>query len=118
MRICQWSTQEALGFRKVGVKPSCRSHEHLLPREAEARVVSGMVEWVGQKRRAVAPTRKATDRGYDNARITRPLTPRALELGSCKCCGAGSFQVICHRCRLDGISDRVGNSSQTVPGSV
>jgi hypothetical protein len=107
MRVCQWSTQEALRFRRIGVKPSCGSHSHLLSRDAEALIALGMAEWVGRKQRAVTPTPRSTDRGYDNAPRMRPPTKTLpSELGVCKVCGAGSFLRVCNRCQLDGIDDR------------
>jgi hypothetical protein len=68
--------------------------------DAEALVASGRAEWVGGKHKAVTPTPRATDRGYDAASGHR-LTTFPAKLGICKCCGAGSFKRVCNRCQLD-----------------
>jgi hypothetical protein len=100
MRVCRWSAQEGSRFRRVGAKPSCRSHEHLLLRDAEA-LASGRAEWVGGKHRAVTPTLRATDRGYDQAEsVHLPLRSHA-KIGVCRCCGTGTYERECNRCKLD-----------------
>jgi hypothetical protein len=84
--------------------PSCRTHDHLPPQRAEAKVESRLFEWVGQKRRAITPARHTTDCDYDRAPSLQPKMKRP-PMGSCKFCGVGSVGAVCGRCRLDGITD-------------
>ena len=66
MRICSWGISEAKLFERTRKKPDCRLHDHKLPANAEALVASGLFQWVGEKRRAISPTSRATEAGYDH----------------------------------------------------
>src|SRR5438445_7351107 len=102
--MCVWSATDVLRFQNTRNPPSCRTHDHLLPQHAEAKVKSGLFEWVGEKRRAITPARHTTDCAYDRAPSLQAKTKRP-PMGPCKCCGAGSFRAVCGRCHLDGIGD-------------
>jgi hypothetical protein len=68
MRICIWAIAEAVQFECTRRdKPDCRLHDHELPARAETMVASGHFRWVGDKKRAITPTLRATDAGYDKA---------------------------------------------------
>lgn len=67
MHVCKLRPPEITSLEKFGTKPDCRHHNHLRRTDAEQLVQSGQYRWVGSKQKALAATRFATDRGYDNS---------------------------------------------------